>query len=142
LGVKCHACIGGTRVRDDIATLQSGVHVVVGKLISSLFENLTSISSSHFLIFNLGTPGRVYDMLCRRILRPDAIKVIVMDEADEMLSKGFKDQIYDIYQALPSKVQVGLFSATMPPEALDITNRFMQNPVKILVKKVNYDILN
>jgi translation initiation factor 4A len=111
LGVKCHACIGGTRVRDDIATLQSGVHVVVG------------------------TPGRVYDMLCRRILRPDAIKVIVMDEADEMLSKGFKDQIYDIYQALPSKVQVGLFSATMPPEALDITNRFMQNPVKILVKK-------
>jgi len=111
LGVKCHACIGGTRVRDDIATLQNGVHVVVG------------------------TPGRVYDMLCRRILRPDAIKVIVMDEADEMLSKGFKDQIYDIYQALPSKVQVGLFSATMPPEALDITNRFMQNPVKILVKK-------
>lgn len=62
-----------------------------------------------------------------------------MDEADEMLSKGFKDQIYDIYQALPSKVQVGLFSATMPPEALDITNRFMQNPTKILVKKVNYD---
>jgi len=111
LGVKCHACIGGTRVRDDISTLQNGVHVVVG------------------------TPGRVYDMLCRRILRPDAIKVIVMDEADEMLSKGFKDQIYDIYQALPSKVQVGLFSATMPPEALDITNRFMQNPVKILVKK-------
>eukprot|EP01115_Flamella_aegyptia_P014057 TRINITY_DN77_c0_g2_i2.p1 TRINITY_DN77_c0_g2~~TRINITY_DN77_c0_g2_i2.p1 ORF type:complete len:400 (+),score=189.73 TRINITY_DN77_c0_g2_i2:51-1250(+) len=111
LGVRCHACIGGTKVRDDISTLQSGVQVVVG------------------------TPGRVYDMLCRRILRPDFIKVLVMDEADEMLSKGFKDQIYDIYQALPSRVQVGLFSATMPPEALEITHRFMNNPVKILVKK-------
>jgi len=111
LGVRCHACIGGTKVRDDIANLQNGVQVVVG------------------------TPGRVYDMLCRRILRPDYIKVLVLDEADEMLSRGFKDQIYDIYQALPSRVQVGLFSATMPPEALDITNRFMVNPVKILVKK-------
>jgi translation initiation factor 4A len=111
LGVRCHACIGGTRVRDDITKLQAGVHVVVG------------------------TPGRVYDMLCRRVLRPESIKVFVLDEADEMLSRGFKDQIYDIFQALPAKTQVGLFSATMPPDALDITNRFMHNPVRILVKK-------
>lgn len=111
LGAKCHACIGGTRVRDDINTLQSGVHVVVG------------------------TPGRVYDMLCRRVLKADHIKVFVLDEADEMLSRGFKDQIYDIFQALPSSVQVGLFSATMPPEALEITTRFMNNPARILVKK-------
>jgi len=111
LNVRCHACIGGTRVRDDISKLQSGVHIVVG------------------------TPGRVYDMLCRRVLRPDFIKIFVLDEADEMLSRGFKDQIYDIFQALPSKVQVGLFSATMPPEALDITRRFMNDPVRILVKR-------
>jgi translation initiation factor 4A len=111
LGARCHACIGGTRVRDDITKLQNGVHVVVG------------------------TPGRVYDMLCRRVLDPKYIKVFVLDEADEMLSRGFKDQIYDIFQALPSKTQVGLFSATMPPDALDITNRFMNNPVRILVKK-------
>jgi translation initiation factor 4A len=111
MGAKCHACIGGTRVRDDIETLKSGVHVVVG------------------------TPGRVYDMLCRRVLKADHIKVFVLDEADEMLSRGFKDQIYDIFQVLPSKVQVGLFSATMPPEALDITQRFMNNPARILVKK-------
>jgi len=111
LNVRCHACIGGTRVRDDISKLQTGVHVVVG------------------------TPGRVYDMLCRRVLRPDHIKMFVLDEADEMLSKGFKDQIYDIFQVLPSKVQVGLFSATMPPEALEITRRFMNNPVRILVKR-------
>jgi len=111
LNVKCHACIGGTRIRDDISKLQSGVHVVVG------------------------TPGRVYDMLCRRVLRADHIKVFVLDEADEMLSRGFKDQIYDIFQALPPRVQVGLFSATMPPEALEITQRFMNNPVRILVKR-------
>jgi translation initiation factor 4A len=111
LNVRCHACIGGTRVKDDISKLQSGVHVVVG------------------------TPGRVYDMLCRRVMRPETIKMFVLDEADEMLSKGFKDQIYDIFQALPPRVQVGLFSATMPPEALEITQRFMNNPVRILVKR-------
>jgi translation initiation factor 4A len=111
VGVRCHACIGGTRVRDDISKLQSGVHVVVG------------------------TPGRVYDMLCRKVLRQDNIKMFVLDEADEMLSRGFKDQIYDIFQVLPRSVQVGLFSATMPPEALEITQKFMNNPIRILVKR-------
>lgn len=80
--VKCHACVGGTSVREDTRILQSGVHVVVG------------------------TPGRVYDMLRRRALRADAIKMFVLDEADEMLSRGFKDQIYDIFQLLPPKLQV------------------------------------
>merc|ERR1711871_899064 len=111
LKVRCHSCIGGTRVRDDIVTLQQGVHVVVG------------------------TPGRVYDMLCRKALRPNTIRAFVLDEADEMLSKGFKDQIYDIFTTLPQDVHVGLFSATMPPEALEITQRFMNNPVRILVKR-------
>jgi len=111
LNAKCHACIGGTRVSDDIAKLLAGVHIVVG------------------------TPGRVYDMLCRNVLRPDRIKMFILDEADEMLSRGFKDQIYDIFQALPPRTQVGLFSATMPPEALEITQRFMNAPVRILVKR-------
>eukprot|EP00727_Mastigamoeba_balamuthi_P008580 m51a1_g4344 putative atp-dependent rna helicase eif4a (361) ;mRNA; f:196717-198331 len=83
----------------------------------------------------VGTPGRVYDMLCRRVLRTDNIKITILDEADEMLSRGFQDRIYDIFQALPQTVQVGLFSATMPPEAIDISERFMKNPVKILVKR-------
>jgi len=111
LNVRCHACIGGTRVRDDITKLQSGLHIVVG------------------------TPGRVYDMLKRRVLLPEHIKMFILDEADEMLSRGFKDQIYDIFQVLTSRLQVGLFSATMPPEALEITQRFMNNPVRILVKR-------
>ena len=83
LQVKCHACVGGTSVREDTRILQAGVHVVVG------------------------TPGRVYDMLRRRALRADSIRMFVLDEADEMLSRGFKDQIYDIFQLLPPKLQVG-----------------------------------
>ena len=69
LNVKVHACVGGTSVREDQRILQAGVHVVVG------------------------TPGRVFDMLRRQSLRPDYIKMFVLDEADEMLSRGFKDQV-------------------------------------------------
>ena len=83
----------------------------------------------------VGTPGRVFDMLRRRSLLPDYIKMFVLDEADEMLSRGFKDQIYDIFRQLPPKLQVGIFSATLPPEALDITRKFMNKPVRILVKR-------
>ncbi|KAA8534816.1 hypothetical protein F0562_029742 [Nyssa sinensis] len=75
------------------------------------------------------------DYLGVKSLRSDYIKMFVLDEADEMLSRGFKDQIYDIFQLLPSKVQVGVFSATMPPEALEITRKFMNKPVRILVKR-------
>ncbi|KAG2250937.1 hypothetical protein Bca52824_081073 [Brassica carinata] len=111
LGVKVHTCVGGTSVVEDQRILQAGVHVVVG------------------------TPGRVFDMLRRQSLRSDCIKMFVLDEADEMLSRGFKDQIYDIFQLLPPKIQVGVFSATMPPEALEITKKFMSKPVRILVKR-------
>jgi len=74
-------------------------------------------------------------MINRRALRVGAMKMLVLDEADEMLSRGFKDQIYDIFRLLPQNVQVGLFSATMPPDVLDLTNRFMRDPIRILVKK-------
>eukprot|EP00549_Striatella_unipunctata_P011536 CAMPEP_0118699514 /NCGR_PEP_ID=MMETSP0800-20121206/15945_1 /TAXON_ID=210618 ORGANISM="Striatella unipunctata, Strain CCMP2910" /NCGR_SAMPLE_ID=MMETSP0800 /ASSEMBLY_ACC=CAM_ASM_000638 /LENGTH=410 /DNA_ID=CAMNT_0006599747 /DNA_START=29 /DNA_END=1261 /DNA_ORIENTATION=- len=111
MDVIVHACVGGTAVRDDIRTLQQGVNVVVG------------------------TPGRVYDMINRRALRLDSIRQFFLDEADEMLSRGFKDQIYDIFKFLPETVQVCLFSATMPLDVLEVTQRFMQEPVRILVKK-------
>merc|ERR1711920_141574 len=71
----------------------------------------------------------------RNALRLDRLKMFVLDEADEMLSRGFKDQIYDVFQYLPSEVQVCLFSATMPVDILTMTKRFMRNPVRILVKK-------
>jgi len=111
MDITVHACVGGTAVRDDIRTLQGGVHIVVG------------------------TPGRVYDMISRRALKLDNIRQFFLDEADEMLSRGFKDQIYDIFKFLPETVQVCLFSATMPLEVLEVTGRFMRDPVRILVKK-------
>jgi translation initiation factor 4A len=109
--VTVHACVGGTAVRDDIRILQAGAQIVVG------------------------TPGRVHDMINRRALGLDALKIFALDEADEMLNVGFKDQIYDVFKFLPENVQVCLFSATMPLDILEITTRFMRDPVRILVKK-------
>lgn len=83
----------------------------------------------------LGTPGRVFDMISRKNLRTDDIKMFVLDEADEMLSRGFKDQIYDVFRHLNSSIQVVLLSATMPAEVLEVTTKFMRDPIRILVKK-------
>merc|ERR1719204_696265 len=68
-------------------------------------------------------------------LRLNLLKLFVLDEADEMLSRGFKDQIYDVFRFMPSEIQVVLLSATMPSDVLEVTHRFMRNPVRILVKK-------
>lgn len=111
MNVQVHACIGGTKVGDDVKKLDYGQHVVVG------------------------TPGRVFDMIRRQNLRTRNIKMLVLDEADEMLSRGFKEQIYDIYRYLPPNTQIVLVSATLPPEVLDITGKFMTDPVKVLVKR-------
>jgi len=111
MGVQCHACIGGTSVREDMRKLDVGQHIVVG------------------------TPGRVFDMISRKVLRPNDIKHFVLDEADEMLSRGFKDQIYDVFRHLNQEIQVVLLSATMPAEVLEVTTRFMRDPIRILVKK-------
>ncbi|MGH0166707.1 UNVERIFIED_CONTAM: hypothetical protein FKN15_050913 [Acipenser sinensis] len=66
---------------------------------------------------------------------PKYIKMFVLDEADEMLSRGFKDQIYEIFQKLSSNTQVVLLSATMPADVLEVTKKFMREPIRILVKK-------
>lgn len=82
-----------------------------------------------------GTPGRVYDLIRRNALRMTNLKVIVLDEADEMLNRGFKSQIYDIYRFLPVACQVVLMSATLPASVLEMTEKFMSDPIKILVKR-------
>ncbi|KAK0233495.1 P-loop containing nucleoside triphosphate hydrolase protein [Armillaria fumosa] len=105
------ACVGGTSIRDDMSKLRDGVQIVVG------------------------TPGRVLDIIRRGLLKTSAVKVLCIDEADEMLSQGFTTQIYDAFQLLPSDIQVALFSATMPAEVLDVTSKFMRDPIRILVKK-------
>lgn len=111
MNVQVHACIGGTKVGEDVKKLDYGQHVVVG------------------------TPGRVFDMIRRRNLRTEAIRMLVLDEADEMLSRGFKEQIYDIYRYLPPRTQIVLVSATLPQEVLDVTSKFMVDPVQVLVKR-------
>ena len=83
----------------------------------------------------IGTPGRVYDMLRRKHLKTNNIDCIIIDEADEMLSSGFKEQVYNIFQYMNDDTQVCLFSATMPEELHELSNRFMRHPTKILIKQ-------
>ncbi|CAE6470240.1 unnamed protein product [Rhizoctonia solani] len=111
MNVQCHACIGGTSIGEDIRKLDHGQHVVSG------------------------TPGRVFDMIRRRNLRTRNIKMLVLDEADELLNKGFKDQIYDVYRYLPPSTQVVVLSATLPHDVLEMTTKFMTDPIRILVKR-------
>ncbi|KAF5378688.1 hypothetical protein D9757_010766 [Collybiopsis confluens] len=75
------------------------------------------------------TSGRVYD---RHALKSNPIKIFCLDEADEMLSRGFEDQIYEVFQLLPQDAQVFLLSATMPADVLEVTKKFMRGPVHIL----------
>ena len=114
MGIQIELLIGGSSIDEDHKKLEKKPHVVVG------------------------CPGRVFDMLRRDWLSPKHIRVFILDEADEMLSSGFKDQIYNIFQYLREDVQVGLFSATMPEEVKQLTKSFMRDPVTILV---NADML-
>ena len=82
----------------------------------------------------LGCPGRIHDMLKRRRIDIQNVKLLVIDEADELLSNDFKSQIYNIFQHMPNDIQVALFSATLPTDLVNITSKFMRNPVEILVK--------
>merc|ERR1712100_473987 len=109
--VQVHCCIGGTKMGQDIAKLEQGQHIVSG------------------------TPGRVFDMIKRQALSTRSIKMVVLDEADEMLHQGFREAIYDIYRYLPPSTQVVLVSATLTQDVLDMTEKFMTNPLRILIKR-------
>jgi translation initiation factor 4A len=111
MGATCHACIGGTNVREGMSKLEQGVQIIVG------------------------TPGRVSDMINRKALNVRNIKLFVLDEADEMLSRGFKEQIHEVFTKMPYEIQVILLSATMPSDVLEVTTKFMRDPIRILVKK-------
>ncbi len=82
-----------------------------------------------------GTPGRVHDMIQKKNFNTLSIKMLILDEVDEMLKKGFKEQVHDIYRYLPSQTQCLAVSATLPFEVLEMTNKFMNNPIRILVKR-------
>ncbi|KAL5640378.1 hypothetical protein ACGC1H_007590 [Rhizoctonia solani] len=107
--VKCHACIGGVPVGEDIRKLNHGQHVISG------------------------TPGRVFDMIRRRNLRTRNIKILVLDEADELLNKGFKDQINNIHRYLPSSAQIVVLSSALPGAVLEMCTNFVNDPIRIVV---------
>jgi len=109
--LKIQLLVGGTSTAEDVSVLKS--------------------ESPHIIV---GCPGRVHDMIRRNHIRGGDVKMIVLDEADEMLSAGFKEQVYNIFNFLNSSVQVCLFSATLPEELHALASNFLRNPVKILVK--------
>ena len=109
--VQCHVCIGGASVDEDIRKLEYGQHVV------------------------FGTPGRVFNMMQKRRLCTRNVKILVLDEASELLDRGFKDQIYEVYRCLPPATQVVLLSATLPSEVLEMTTKLMTDPISILTKR-------
>jgi translation initiation factor 4A len=102
-----------------------------GESITDVHRNDIRKMKPHLIV---GTPGKIKDLLERRIIFPGFISRLVIDEADEMLSYGFQDQIFAIFKKMPSNVFVGLFSATMPQPMLRFSQKFMRNPIKILVK--------
>jgi translation initiation factor 4A len=109
--LKAHLLIGGTSVDRDIRQIEAECPQVL-----------------------VGCPGRVLDFLNRGVIVPDKIRLLVLDEADEILSSGFCEQIKRIFQFLTDSVQVAMFSATIPDELHDLVKKITSDPVKILVK--------
>ena len=109
--LRTQLLVGGTSTETDIRLIKENApHIIVG------------------------CPGRIHDMMRRKHIVTDNIKLVVLDEADEMLSSGFKEQIYSVFQYLSNHIQIALFSATMPSSLHYLTEKFMRNPVKIIVK--------
>lgn len=111
VGVKLLTLVGGKSSKDSVRALRSGVHVVSG------------------------TPGRVLAMIKQKHLDPKRVKMLVLDEADEMFTKGFKEQVHAIHRHMSPKLQIVLVSATMTEEVLELTTEFMKNPFKLLVRR-------
>jgi superfamily II DNA/RNA helicase len=110
-GLKTQVLVGGSSIDEDASMLKNNIpHVIAG------------------------CPGRVYDMIRRGNIVAKNIKLVILDEADEMLSSGFKEQIYNIFQTFNKNIQVALFSATLPEYINSITAKFMRDPVKVYVK--------
>lgn len=112
MGLRVKTLVGGTPVQDDLRSLKQALqpHIIVG------------------------TAGRVHDMLRRRALSKQHLRLVILDEADEMLSGNFRDQMYNVFQYVSADCQVAIFSATLPPEVLDLTAKFMVEPVTLTME--------
>jgi len=110
MNISVYSATGGTPLREDIRAIEKGCQYLIG------------------------TPGRIFDLMNRNVLSRDNIRVLIFDEADQMLEDRFKEQVMCILQkGFPKDTQVALFSATMDTEVLEVANKILQNPVKILV---------
>jgi translation initiation factor 4A len=110
LGITAHCATGGPPIREDIRAIEKGCQVLVG------------------------TPGRIYDLMYRNYLHRDNVRVLIMDEADQMLQDKFQEQVmYILKMGFPKETQVALFSATMPEEVVEVADSLLRNPVRILV---------
>ncbi|GAB3888249.1 DEAD/DEAH box helicase [Spirosoma agri] len=115
-GVRIEAIYGGDSIERQIRSLKSGVHIVIG------------------------TPGRVMDHMERNTLKLERVKMMILDEADEMLDMGFREDIESILAEMPEERQTILFSATMSKPIMQITQKFQKDPV--LVKVVKRELTN
>jgi ATP-dependent RNA helicase DeaD len=109
--LKVLAVYGGESINKQIHTLSNGVHIVVG------------------------TPGRLIDLMERRVLNLSSVRIVVLDEADRMLDMGFIEDIEFILSKIPSDRQTSLWSATIDQSVMKVCNKYMKNPQKILVSK-------
>ena len=117
-GIKILPVYGGSSIESQIRSLKRGVHVIVA------------------------TPGRLIDLLNRKIMSLDMVQTVVLDEADEMLNMGFTESIDDILSRVPDSRSMLLFSATMPKEIARITKKYMENPKEIVIGRKNEGALN
>lgn len=108
-GLTIHACIENRS--DNILALKEGRQIV------------------------LGTPTTIKDMISTNALELNSVSFLILDEADDILARGFKDQMYDIYNHLPSSIQVSMVSSTMPAETRELAEKFMSDPIVISVRK-------
>ena len=110
MGISVYSATGGPPIREDIRAIEKGCQ------------------------FLIGTPGRVFDLMNRNVLHRDNIRVLIFDEADQMLEDRFKEQVMCILQkGFPKETQIALFSATMDEDVVDIATKILRTPVRILV---------
>ena len=110
MNLKVLSATGGNQIRADVTALKNGAQFIVG------------------------TPGRIFDLICRGELSVEHIRYVILDEADQMLEDLFADQIHSILNSkFPSTTHLALFSATMPKNVLEIAENYLSNPVRILL---------
>jgi len=110
MNLKVLSATGGNQIRADVTALKGGAQFIVG------------------------TPGRIFDLICRGELGVEHIRYVILDEADQMLEDLFADQIRSILNSkFPSTTRLALFSATMPKNVLEIAENYLSNPVRILL---------